>query len=115
PMSFGNAGWVLDNERLAAAVTSRTRAMFINAPANPTGWTASPDELRTIAELADRRGLWLIADEVYQRFFYAGPRAPSLYDLGMPDERTLLVNTFSKNWAMTGWRIGWLSATPHLA
>jgi aspartate/methionine/tyrosine aminotransferase len=114
-MSFGNAGWTLDLDRLAAAVTGRTKAIVINSPANPTGWTASLDELRAIAGLARRHGLWLIADEVYQRFFYAGPRAPSLYDLGEPDERTLLVNTFSKNWAMTGWRIGWLSAPPALA
>src|SRR3954470_3237133 len=100
PMSFGNAGWVLDVDRLADAVTARTRAIFINAPANPTGWTASLDELRSIADVARRHGLWLIADEVYQRFFYTADRAPSLYDLGAPDERTLLVNTFSKNWAM---------------
>jgi len=114
PMSFGNAGWVLDVDRLADAITERTRAIFINAPANPTGWTATLDELRAIAEITDRHGLWLIADEVYQRFFYAGSRAPSLYDLGLPGDRTLLVNTFSKNWAMTGWRVGWLAAGPRL-
>jgi aspartate/methionine/tyrosine aminotransferase len=114
PMSFGNAGWTLDLDRLAAAITGRTRAIFINSPANPTGWTATHDELRAIAGLARKHGLWLIADEVYQRFFYVGDRAPSLYDLGEPDERTILINTFSKNWAMTGWRIGWMSATPAL-
>ncbi len=115
PMSFGNAGWSLDLERLADAVTPRTRAIFINSPANPTGWTASLDDLRAVVALARRHGLWLIADEVYQRFFYIGDRAPSLYDLGEPDDRTILVNTFSKNWAMTGWRMGWLSADPSLA
>jgi aspartate/methionine/tyrosine aminotransferase len=114
PMTFGNAGWTLDLDRLAGAITGRTRAIFVNSPANPTGWTATLAELAALADLARRRGLWLIADEVYQRFFYAGDRAPSLYDLGEPDERTLLVNTFSKNWAMTGWRIGWLSAAPSL-
>jgi aspartate/methionine/tyrosine aminotransferase len=115
PMSFGNAGWTLDLDRLADAVTPRTKAIFINSPANPTGWTASLDELRAIVDLVRRHGLWLIADEVYQRFYYVGDRAPSLYDLGEPDERTILVNTFSKNWAMTGWRIGWLSAAAALA
>jgi aspartate/methionine/tyrosine aminotransferase len=114
-MSFGNAGWTLDLDRVADAITERTSAIFINSPANPTGWTATRDELRGLADLASRRGLWLIADEVYQRFYYAGERAPSLYDLGEPDDRTLLVNTFSKNWAMTGWRAGWLSADPTLA
>jgi aspartate/methionine/tyrosine aminotransferase len=113
-MSFGNAGWNLDLDRVAASITDRTTAIFINSPANPTGWTATRDELQGLVAIARRRGLWLIADEVYQRFFYAGERAPSVYDLGEPDERTLLVNTFSKNWAMTGWRVGWLSAHPSL-
>ena len=113
-MTFGNAGWTLDLDRLADAITGRTTAIFINSPANPTGWTATRDELAALAGIAQRRGLWLIVDEVYQRFFSAGDRAPSLYDLGEPDERTLLVNTFSKNWAMTGWRVGWLSAPPAL-
>jgi aspartate/methionine/tyrosine aminotransferase len=108
------ARWQLDLGDLAAAVGPRTRAIVVNSPANPTGWTATRDELAALAGIAQRRGLWLIADEVYQRFFYAGSRAPSLYDLGEPGERTLLVNTFSKNWAMTGWRIGWLSAPPAL-
>jgi aspartate/methionine/tyrosine aminotransferase len=114
PMTLGNAGWVLDLDRLFAAATPRTRAIFINSPSNPTGWTASQDELAAILAFARKRGLWIIADEVYHRFFYAGDRSPSFYDIAAPDDRILLVNTFSKNWAMTGWRIGWLSAAPEL-
>jgi aspartate/methionine/tyrosine aminotransferase len=109
-MQFGNAGWTLDFDRLTDAITPRTRAIFVNSPANPTGWTASLGELRALVDIAERHGLWLIADEVYQRFFHEGARSSSLYDLGEPGSRTLLVNTLSKNWAMTGWRIGWLSA-----
>jgi aspartate/methionine/tyrosine aminotransferase len=114
PMSLGNAGWTLDLDRLFAAVTPATRAIFINSPSNPTGWTASREELQAILDFARQRGLWIIADEVYHRFFYAGDRSPSFYDLAEPGDRILYVNTFSKNWAMTGWRIGWLSAPPEL-
>ncbi len=114
PMGLGNAGWALDLERLFAAASPRTTAIFLNSPTNPTGWTARPAELTAILDFARRRGLWIVADEVYHRFFYAGDRAPSFYDIADPDERVLFVNTFSKNWAMTGWRIGWLSAPPAL-
>ncbi len=114
PMTLGNAGWTLDLDRLFASANARTRAIVINSPTNPTGWTASLDDLRAILAFARQRGLWIIADEVYHRFFYTGGRSPSFYDVAEPDERILYVNTFSKNWAMTGWRIGWLSAPPAL-
>jgi aspartate/methionine/tyrosine aminotransferase len=114
PMAFGNAGWKLDLDRLFDAAGPATKAIFVNSPANPTGWTATRDELQAILDFARARGLWIIADEVYHRFFYAGERAPSFYDIADPDERVLYVNTLSKNWSMTGWRIGWLSAPPAL-
>jgi aspartate/methionine/tyrosine aminotransferase len=114
PLGFGNAGWTLDLDRLFDAATPRTRAIFINSPANPTGWTASEDELRAILAFARGRGLFIVADEVYHRFYYAGQRSPSFHDVADPEDRILFVNTFSKNWAMTGWRIGWLSANPAL-
>jgi aspartate/methionine/tyrosine aminotransferase len=114
PMSFGNAGWTLDLDRLFDAANERTRAILINSPSNPTGWTARADELQAILAFARQRGLWIVADEVYHRYFYSGGRSPSFYDLAERDERVLFVNTFSKNWAMTGWRIGWISAPPPL-
>ncbi len=110
PLTFGAEGWALDIDRLRAAVTDRTRAIFVNTPNNPTGWTATPDELRAVLDLARERGIWIIADEIYGRFHYDGGRAPSFRDLADPDEAVLYVNTFSKNWAMTGWRIGWIEA-----
>jgi aspartate/methionine/tyrosine aminotransferase len=113
-MTIGNAGWTLDLDRLFDAANQRTKAIFLNSPSNPTGWTARHDELQAILEFARQRGLWIVADEVYHRFFYSGPRSPSFYDVADRDERVLLVNTFSKNWAMTGWRIGWISAPPAL-
>ena len=125
PMRFDpREGWSLDVDSLTAAVTPRTRALFINSPANPTGWTATPDDLRAILALARRHGLWIIADEIYGRFAYGsglvasplGERAPSFRDVWEPadSQRVLFVQTFSKNWAMTGWRVGWLEAPASL-
>eukprot|EP01037_Dinobryon_pediforme_P023647 gene23647-25153_t len=115
PMRLSNAGWTLDLDDLAAAITPRTRAIFFNSPCNPTGWTASRDELAAVLALARARGLWIIADEVYTRFVYDGsPRAASFHDVAEPDDRIIYTNTFSKNWAMTGWRVGWIEADPAL-
>lgn len=111
PMDFGDNGVSLDLERLAAAVTPATRALAINSPANPTGWTASREELAAILAMARRHGLWIIADEIYGRFVYDGSaRAPSFKDVMEPGDKVMFVQTFSKNWAMTGWRVGWLEA-----
>lgn len=115
PMRSGPDGFTLDIERLAAAITPRTRVIFINTPGNPTGWTATHEELRAILALARRHSLWIVADEVYGRFYYGdAPRAPSFHDVMAEGDRILFVNTFSKNWAMTGWRIGWIEADPSL-
>jgi aspartate/methionine/tyrosine aminotransferase len=102
-------------ERMEKAIEPRTRALFVVSPSNPTGWTASLDELRALLALARRYGLWIIADETYARFWYGeGARAPSFLDVMEPEDRILFVNTFSKNWAMTGWRMGWIAAHPSL-
>jgi aspartate/methionine/tyrosine aminotransferase len=119
PMTCTKAGWQLDLDRLEAAVTARTRAIVVNSPANPTGWTASLDDLREILALARGRGLWIVADEIYARFAYDSEaaidgRTPSFRDVMDEDDRILFVQTFSKNWAMTGWRIGWLEAPRQL-
>jgi len=115
PMSFGNDGWSLDFEKLAAAITPRTRALFLVSPSNPTGWTATRDDLTALLALARRHGIWIVADETYARFWYGpGARAPSFFDVIEPQDKVLFVNTFSKNWAMTGWRVGWIVANPAL-
>jgi aspartate/methionine/tyrosine aminotransferase len=114
PMTLERDGWTLPLDNLFAAVTPRTRAIIINSPANPTGWTASREELKAILEFARTRGLWIIADEIYARFYFNGPLAPSFLEFRRSDDRLMFVNTFSKNWAMTGWRIGWLQAPPEL-
>ena len=114
PMRFDEDGWHLDVAGLAAAVTPRTRALVVNSPSNPTGWTATHADLEALLALARLHGLWIVADEIYGRFFYAGGRAPSFHDLMRADDHVLFVQTFSKNWAMTGWRVGWLEAPPEL-
>ncbi len=116
PMRLTNAGWYLDLDDLAAHITPQTRAIFLNSPCNPTGWTATREELVAVRDLARKHGIWIIADEVYTRFVYDGsPRAASFHDVAEEGDLILYTNTFSKNWAMTGWRIGWLEADPALA
>lgn len=114
PLDFGDNGWSLDLDRLVAARTSRTRAIFVNSPSNPTGWAADIETLRIILDFARRHGLWIIADEIYALFNYGGGRAASFLDIATADDRILYVNSLSKNWAMTGWRVGWLRAHPAL-
>jgi aspartate/methionine/tyrosine aminotransferase len=115
PMTFSPDGWSLDFDKLAAAITPKTRVLFLVSPSNPTGWTASHDDLRHLLAMARQHGIWIVADETYARFWYGeGTRAPSFYDVIEPEDRVLFVNTFSKNWAMTGWRVGWIGANPAL-
>jgi aspartate aminotransferase len=90
-------------------VDHRTRAIIVNSPSNPTGWMASQDELRAIVDFARPRAIWVISDEVYARITYDTPVAPSVLEVANEDDRVLVVNSFSKTWAMTGWRIGWLT------
>ncbi len=119
PMTINETGWHLDFERLEQAITPRTRVIVINSPANPTGWTASHEDLRMVLDMARRHGLWIVADEIYGRFVHDPAltfedRAPSFRDVMEPEDRIIFVQTFSKNWAMTGWRLGWLEASPAL-
>jgi len=107
--------WKLDLEALFARCDARTRAIFLSTPCNPTGWTASADELRALLEFSRERGIWIISDEVYGRLYFEGAVAPSMLQIADDDDRVLSVNSFSKAWAMTGWRIGWLTHPVALA
>lgn len=116
PVTLDNSGngWSCDVEKIAAAITPRTRALFINTPSNPTGWTADHETLQAILDLARAKNLWIIADEIYSLFHYGHGRAPSFLDIATAEDRILFVNSFSKNWAMTGWRVGWIKTHPSL-
>lgn len=100
--------WTLDLDKLFDSCSENTRVILLVSPSNPTGWTASIEEMRQILEFARERGIWIIADEVYNRLVYEGHRAPSFLDVSKPDDQILIVNSFSKTWAMTGWRLGWI-------
>lgn len=101
----------LDLDRLARAFDARSRLLIVNSPSNPTGWMASDEEQRALVELADARGVTILADEVYERLTYDDRRvAPSLARLVRDRRRLIVVNSFSKTYNMTGWRLGWAQA-----
>jgi len=102
----------IDFGALEAAVTPRTRMLLYTSPSNPLGWVATVDEQRQLLEFARRHNLWLMADEVYERLNYTGPKpttpAPSILKLATRDDAVIVVQSFSKMYCMTGWRLGWL-------
>ncbi len=115
PLDFGGGRWQLDISKLEAVITPKTKSIFINTPSNPTGWTATADDLKAILSLARKHGLWIVADEIYARYYYGGAvRAPSFLDIMEEGDRIIFANSFSKNWSMTGWRVGWLVAPPEI-
>ena len=102
------SGWHLDLDKLFAAVDDRTRVIYAASPGNPTGWTMSEEELQTLIEFCREKNIWFIADEVYNRLVYDRVVAPSALQFARPTDPVLVVNSFSKTWAMTGWRLGWM-------
>ncbi len=110
--------WQLDMQALLAAITPTTRLLVVNAPNNPTGWTLTRDEQATILAHCRRTGTWVLADEVYERLYYAGDTAngaaPSFLDVAEPEDRLIVTHSFSKSFLMTGWRLGWLVLPPAL-
>ena len=141
PLRPHGGAWRLDLAELLAAVTERTRVLLVNAPNNPTGWTLSRAEQQALLDHCRRTGTWIVADEVYERVWFgecqagaeppqAGltpPRgartegelgaqkcAPSFLDIAEPEDRLLVVHSFSKSFLMTGWRLGWLVLPPSL-
>jgi aspartate/methionine/tyrosine aminotransferase len=106
-------GWRIDLDHLIEAAQS-AKILLINSPNNPTGWMTSDDEIKTVLEACRESGTWIISDEVYARIVYDRKVAPSFADHSEPEDRVLIVNSFSKSWAMTGWRLGWLTMPPSL-
>nr|WP_315594279.1 pyridoxal phosphate-dependent aminotransferase [uncultured Cupriavidus sp.] len=109
-LDYGADGWTLDTDKLLAALTPDTRAVMINSPNNPTGWVMPRAQQQIVLDHCRRLGIWIIADEVYERLYYGseGGNAPSFLDIASRDERVIAVNSFSKAWLMTGWRLGWM-------
>ncbi|MGH6877391.1 MAG: aminotransferase class I/II-fold pyridoxal phosphate-dependent enzyme [Rhizomicrobium sp.] len=101
--------WRLDFDSVVAACDVRTKAIFVASPGNPTGWVMSRAEQTALLDFARARGIAIISDEVYGTILYDGrSHAPSFLEIANPDDAMFVINSFSKPWAMTGWRIGWL-------
>jgi aspartate/methionine/tyrosine aminotransferase len=100
--------WQLDLPELLRAITPATRMLVVNAPNNPTGWALTRAEQQAILDHCRQTGTWILADEVYERLFYEGDgsAAPSFLDIAEPDDRLVVVHSFSKSFLMTGWRLG---------
>jgi hypothetical protein len=109
----------VDFDALEAAVTPRTRVLLYTSPSNPLGWVATEEEQQGLLEFTRRHGMWLMADEVYDRLYYSGSRlgeaVPSILRKATRDDAIMVVNSFSKSYCMTGWRVGWLVARRDLA
>jgi aspartate aminotransferase len=105
-------GWRLDPAKVAAAMDGRTRAVFFASPGNPTGAMLPAETQAALLELCRARGAWLIADEVYHRLVFGAECAPSILDIAKDEDRLVVINSFSKTWAMTGWRLGWMVHPP---
>jgi len=114
-LDAAGGGFSLDLDRLLAACDGRTRAIFVNSPGNPTGWVMPDAQVAALLAEARSRGLWLFADEVYSRLVYDGTdHAPSFLDHAGPGDPVVVINSFSKAWSMTGWRLGWLVTPPEM-
>ena len=112
-----NGSWQLDLEALLAAIGPQTRLLILNAPNNPTGWTLSRQEQLAILQRCRETGTWILADEVYEALYYAPTHnacAPSFLDVAEPQDRLVVVHSFSKSFLMTGWRLGWLVMPPDM-
>ncbi len=112
--SRADDGWQIDPDAVEAAVTPRTKALFIGFPNNPTGAVLEPDRLRALAAIAERHDLLVISDEIYDRLVYGGHRHEAFSALPGMRERTILLGGFSKAYAMTGWRVGYACAPTDL-
>ena len=113
-MDHGADGWTVDVDRVRAACDARTRAIFFASPGNPTGAMMPLDVQRELIAFSRSSGVWLIADEVYHRLVFGEVAGPSILTIAEPEDRVLVINSFSKAWAMTGWRLGWLVHPPSL-
>ncbi|CVI63490.1 pyridoxal phosphate-dependent aminotransferase (plasmid) [Agrobacterium leguminum] len=114
PLSISDGEWTLDVDRLLAALTPKTRVLILNSPGNPTGWMLKEEQVDIIVDHCRKYGIWILADDVYQRLVHQADLrcAPSFLSRYQDGDRIISVNSFSKAWLMTGFRIGWVVAPP---
>lgn len=118
PLVYEDRHFHLDLDGVAKAIDRNTRMLIINSPSNPTGWVITPNEQRALYDLAERHDLVILADEVYERLIYdddagltARAVAPSFARIATDKNRVIVVNSFSKTYNMTGWRLGWAQSS----
>ena len=111
PLAINGARFSLDLDRLERAIDANTRVLVVNSPSNPTGWMMTDDEQRALAAIAARHGVVVLSDEVYERLTYDATIAPSLARWIDDKDHLIVVNSFSKTYNMTGWRLGWAQAS----
>jgi aspartate/methionine/tyrosine aminotransferase len=118
PLHFGAEGWALDLQRLLDALTPGTRLLILNSPGNPTGWVMPRAQQHAVLKHCRHHGIWIVSDDAYERLQLDAapdvPCAPVLADIAHDEDRLVSVNTFSKSWQMTGWRLGWIDAPASL-
>jgi hypothetical protein len=115
PQPLGANGYSVDFDALERSVTARSRVLLYTSPSNPLGWVATEQDQERLLEFARRHGLWLVADEVYERLCYGGARtAPSILRKCGRGDAVVVIQSFSKAWCMTGWRLGWLAGRADL-
>ena len=113
PLDYDDqSGWSFNLENLFEKCTEKTKAILVVTPSNPTGWMMPKEDMRRLMDFARERKIWVVSDEVYNRSVYGQTSAPSFLEVSKPDDLLLTVNSFSKAWAMTGWRLGWLTGPP---
>ena len=110
PLQVRGGRWTLDLDQLLQALTPGTRMLILNSPNNPTGWTLEAAAVAPLLAHCRRHGIWVLSDDVYERLVYdpAQASAPSLLRLAEAEDRIISVNSCSKAWLMTGWRMGWM-------
>lgn len=102
--------WMLDLERFLGLLTPNVKAVVLNSPNNPTGWTMPEADMRVLFEHCKKHDIWLVSDDVYARLYRHGKVAPSFMQWATADDKVISINSFSKAWSMTGWRLGWICA-----
>jgi aspartate/methionine/tyrosine aminotransferase len=115
PLALDGDAFRLDRARVETAIQPNTRLLALASPGNPTAWTATEADWRALVDLCERRGIWLLADGVYERIVFDGTVAPSPLSIPGGRERTIVAQSFSKTYRMTGWRVGYAVAPPELA
>ncbi|MED5472986.1 MAG: pyridoxal phosphate-dependent aminotransferase [Pseudomonadota bacterium] len=100
--------WILDLKDVFAAISASTKAIFLNSPGNPTGWIMPEEDQKELLNFCREKGIWIVSDEVYHSLVFDRPVANSILKYASPNDMVISVNSFSKSWLMTGWRMGWI-------